>query len=51
MRKKLIYIIENYSFEELTINDWITLAQASDEELLDVVHAILEHYFNENQVI
>jgi hypothetical protein len=51
MRRKLIYIIENYYFEELTINEWVTLAQASDEELLDVVHTILEHYFNENQVI
>jgi hypothetical protein len=51
MRRKLIYIIENYSGDELTINDWINIAQESDEELLDRVHHILEHYFNENQRI
>ena len=51
MRKKLIYIIENYSSGELTIHDWINIAQESDEQLLDRVHHILEYYFNENQTI
>lgn len=51
MRKKLIYIIENYSGDEMTINDWINIAQESDEELLDRVHMLLEYYFNENQTI
>ncbi len=51
MRKKLIYIIESYSGDELTIYDWINIAQESDEQLLDRVHNILEYYFNENQTI
>lgn len=51
MRKKLIYIIDMYASDELTINDWMAIAQESDEELLDRVHSILEYYFNENQTI
>jgi hypothetical protein len=47
MRKKLIYIIDMYGIN----NDWMAIAQESDEELLDRVHSILEHYFNENQII
>lgn len=47
MRRKLIYIIDMYGIN----NDWRTIAQESDEELLDRVHHILEHYFNENQTI
>lgn len=51
MRKKLIYIIGTYSSDGLTIEDWMFIAQESDEELLDRVHHILEYYFNENQTI
>ncbi len=47
MRKKLIYIIDMYGIN----NDWMAIAQESDEELLDRVHSILEYYFNENQTI
>ena len=47
MRKKLIYIIDMYGIN----NDWMAIAQESDEELLNRVHSILEYYFNENQVI
>jgi hypothetical protein len=47
MRKKLIYIIDMYGIN----NDWMAIAQESDEQLLDRVHYILEYYFNENQII
>ena len=47
MRRKLIYIIDMYGVS----NDWRTIAEESDEQLLDRVHILLEHYFNENQVI
>lgn len=51
IRNKLIFTIQNYSGDELTINDWITIAQETDEELFDRVHYLLEYYFNENQTI
>ena len=47
MRAKLIEIIETYSGEELTTNDWINIAMESDEELLDRVANILDYYVNE----
>lgn len=47
MRRKLIYIIEMYG----VLNDWAEIAKESEEELLERVHRLLEHYFNENQVI
>jgi hypothetical protein len=47
MRRKLIYIIDMYGIS----NDWRTIAEESDEQLLDRVHILLEYYFNENQVI
>jgi hypothetical protein len=47
MREKLIGIIESYTSDELTTNDWIEIAIESDEELLDRVANILEYYVNE----
>ena len=47
MRKKLIYIIDMYGIN----NDWMAIAQESDEELLDRVHSLLEYYFLENERI
>ena len=51
MRQQLIYIIETYSKDELTINDWVEIAMESETQLIGRVHAILEYYFNENQII
>lgn len=51
MRVKLIEIIENYASDELTINDWISIAMESDEELLARVASILEYYCHESQMM
>ena len=51
MREKLIKIIENYASDELTINDWISIAMESDEELLDRVASILDYYCHESQMM
>ena len=47
MREKLIIIIESYSQDELTTNDWIEIAIESEEELLKRIQDILEYYVNE----
>ena len=51
MRQQLIYIIETYSNDDLTINDWVENAMESETQLISRVHSILEYYFNENQII
>jgi hypothetical protein len=51
MRQQLIFIIETYSKDELTIHDWVEIAQESETQLITRVHNILEYYFNENQII
>ena len=51
MRQQLIFIIETYCKDELTINDWVEIAMESETQLISRVHSILEYYFNENQTI